>query len=138
MLFRSPWQLYQPIQDFIVGQGFPAGSMHLKQLRFLDSSFIKFVQADQLAYKTEIIEGIIADFPERTFVLVGDSGEKDPEVYAAIAGKHSDRVLAVLIHDLGNAPQSRYDQLFGALPVRFHLFSDAVSVKDIVASLPAQ
>jgi phosphatidate phosphatase APP1 len=132
----SPWQLYRPIQDFMTSHGFPAGSVHLKQLRFLDSSFIKFVQADQLAYKTEIIEGIIADFPERTFVLVGDSGEKDPEVYEAISRRHPDRIIAVAIRDLGNAPQSRYEKLFGALPGQFLLFRDAAELAGIVAGLP--
>ncbi|KAI8050230.1 hypothetical protein BDF22DRAFT_745557 [Syncephalis plumigaleata] len=43
---------------------------------------------------------IFNDFPHRRFILVGDSGEKDPEVYAEIARRFPDRVACIFIHDV--------------------------------------
>jgi phosphatidate phosphatase APP1 len=39
-------------------------------------------------------------FPERRFVLVGDSGEKDPEVYSKLAARFPERVVAILIREV--------------------------------------
>ncbi|MBE7444257.1 MAG: App1 family protein [Planctomycetia bacterium] len=38
------------------------------------------------------ISEIMQKFPERKFILVGDSGEKDPEVYREIKKRFSDQV----------------------------------------------
>jgi phosphatidate phosphatase APP1 len=53
-----------------------------------------------LEYKVETIAGLLADFPDRTVVLVGDSGQHDLEAYLAIAESHPGRVRAILIHEV--------------------------------------
>lgn len=64
-----------------------------------------------------IIKPIIEKFPERKFILIGDSGEKDPEVYSIIAKKFRSNIKAILIREVGdsNKNKSRYTQLFGEL-----------------------
>src|SRR5690606_35234726 len=79
----SPWQLGPPLAEFLDKGGFPHGTLHLREFRLKDSSVQKFF-GDPLAYKRETITEIFKDFPERKFVLVGDSGERDPEVYGEI------------------------------------------------------
>ena len=56
----------------------------MKQLRVKDTSILKLFE-NPVAYKQSVIEELIQAFPNRKFLLVGDSGEKDPEVYGIIA-----------------------------------------------------
>lgn len=93
----SPWQLYPELNLFLKNAGFPQGEIQLRYLRIKDSSFFAFMQASS-EFKIRTIEGIIQRYPERKFILVGDSGENDPAVYAAIARAHPRNVLKIFIH----------------------------------------
>jgi hypothetical protein len=73
----------------------------------------------------EAIESIIRRYPKGSFILVGDSGEKDPEVYGEIARRYPERVEAVFIRDvsLGESQAGRFEKVFGGLPPsRWHIF----------------
>lgn len=113
----SPWQLYPALAEFLEAEGFPAGSFHLKTVRLKDTTALALFGSQQ-AYKIGVIEGILADFPERKFTLVGDSGEQDPEIYGAIARKHRAQVERILIRSLGsgNGARERYLRAFEDLP----------------------
>jgi phosphatidate phosphatase APP1 len=92
----SPWQLSSCLCGFLAAAGLPAGSMHLKLFRLKDSTPLGRITTRKRS-KRRAIEQIMDDFPRRRFVLVGDSGEKDPEVYAAVARRRPEQVAAVLI-----------------------------------------
>src|SRR5690606_10235236 len=64
--------------------GFPSGSFHLRALQWRNPNLLRLFVARRTA-KRRVIRSIIEAFPERRFVLVGDSGEKDPEIYGSIA-----------------------------------------------------
>jgi phosphatidate phosphatase APP1 len=51
-------------------------------------------------HKTEAIADILATYPKLKFVLIGDSGENDPEIYSAIVQKHPDRIRAIYIRSV--------------------------------------
>ena len=102
----SPWQLYGPLSHFLDEKGFPFGSMHLKKFRITDTSGIRFVVGDQLEYKLSVIQAIIDDFPGRQFILVGDSGEQDPEVYTRVTVANPGKIRAILVRDAGNLQSS--------------------------------
>lgn len=113
----SPWQLYPALADFLLEAGFPLGSFHLKSIRMRDRTFFDLF-ASQDEYKRPIIESILDRFPGRRFILVGDSGEEDPEIYAAIAKEYRDRIIHVFIReDAHTAPDDgRYARLFADWP----------------------
>jgi phosphatidate phosphatase APP1 len=92
--------------------------MHLKPFRWKDSSFLNLF-ASSLETKPPVIESILERWPRRTIILVGDSGEYDPEIYGAIARAYPDRVTAILIRDVtGEATDApRYRKAFADLPV---------------------
>ena len=80
----------------------------------------------------------MADFPRRRFVLVGDSGERDPEVYAAMARRRSDKVAAVLIRRVpartaANHASLRFDKLARRLPAGA---LQTLNVAEDLAALP--
>jgi len=114
----SPWQLYQPLSEFIRSNGFPAGTFHMKYFRFKDGSFWRLFKSPE-HYKPGVIEPILKRFPQRRFVLVGDSGEKDPEIYGDIARKNKNQVIKICIRDVTGEPAEagRYiDKAFKELP----------------------
>ena len=95
----SPWQLSDCLCRFLGAAGLPAGSMHLKLFRLKDSTPLGRLPSRKRS-KRRTIEQIMDDFPARRFVLVGDSGERDPEVYAAIARRRPEQVAGVVIREV--------------------------------------
>lgn len=112
----SPWQLYQPLSQFIRSNGFPAGTFHMKYFRVKDESFWDLFESPE-DYKPGVIKPILKRFPDRQFVLVGDSGEKDPEIYGDIARQYRKQVVKIYIRDVTNEPEApRYRDAFKELP----------------------
>jgi phosphatidate phosphatase APP1 len=113
----SPWQLFQPLVEFTRTNAFPAGSWSLKQWRIKDRTFTSLFE-DPQQYKIGRISVLLRQFPERRFVLVGDSGERDPEAYAALAREFPAQVKGIFIRDVtGQGPEvERYRTNFAGLP----------------------
>lgn len=113
----SPWQLYTPLAEFIASAGYPPGVFHLKPFRWKDETFFSLFASPE-SYKLPILTEALARCPHRRFVLVGDSGEKDPEVYAALARQHPSQVVKIFIRDLGEPDENaaRYQRVFEGLP----------------------
>ncbi len=129
----SPWQLAPSLSEFFALAGLPAGSMHLKLFRLKDSTPLGRLPSRKRS-KRRAIERILADFPGRRFVLIGDSGERDPEVYTAVARRHPQQVQSVLIRQVAaKAPRekvlARLDRLASKLPEgRLRVFTDPAEV----------
>ena len=110
--------------------------MHLKLFRLKDSTPLGRLPSRKRA-KRRTVEHIVADFPRRKFLLVGDSGERDPEVYAEVARRHPDRVAGVAIRQVEGKlsrekMQSRLDRLARRMPSgRWHVFSDPAELAAI-------
>lgn len=99
-LSASPWQLYPSLAKFIRHEEFPKGDFYLRLFRIKDKSFYELF-ASPFEYKTKTIEGILDHYPKRKFVLVGDSTESDPQVYAYVAQKYPQQVVKILIRNAG-------------------------------------
>ena len=99
----SPWNLYAPLTDYLAHQQIPGGPLVLRD--FGDHTL--FALSDHGSHKPDAIARILAAFPALRFVLVGDSGEQDPEIYAALARAQPERVLAIYIRDADARPARR-------------------------------
>ncbi|MBL9099776.1 MAG: App1 family protein [Myxococcales bacterium] len=122
----SPWQLLDPLAGFIGEAGYPRGSMHMKLFRWKDATFLSLFQSP-IEYKQPILAGLVAQFPRRKFVLVGDSGEKDPEVYAAVYRVYPEQVVGIHIRDVTGETRDapRYATAFAGVPAeRWTIFTD--------------
>ncbi len=102
----SPWQLYQPLADLCLSSKFPAGSMHLRYFRMRDEMFKRW-RPIRNNKKVGIIAAILKWLPKRRFILVGDSGERDPEIYRFLAKRFPEQVVAILIRNLQSRPLDR-------------------------------
>ena len=93
----SAWNLYDFLADFLDLQGLPAGPLLLRDLGIDDTKFIKSGHG----HKHEKIDRILNAFPALPFVLVGDSGQEDAEIYAAAVRQHgAGRFRAIYIRDV--------------------------------------
>jgi phosphatidate phosphatase APP1 len=128
----SPWQLSRCLCGFLDEAGLPAGSMHLKLFRLKDSTPLGRLPSRKRS-KRRVIEQIMDHFPRRRFVLVGDSGERDPEVYAAVARRRPEQVagIAIRLVESRATPRKQRERL-GRLARRvtraeldFHVFTEA-------------
>ncbi len=99
----SPWQIYDAISDFINNNGFPSGSLHLKWFRLRDEIFKKWGILRRKS-KLGVIRGLIRRLPNRTFILVGDSGERDPEMYAKLVSKYPKQITRICIRQIDANP----------------------------------
>lgn len=95
----SPWQLANCLGGFLEAAGLPAGSMHLKLFRLKDSTPLGRLPSRKRS-KRRAIEQVMDDFPGRRFLLVGDSGERDPEVYAEVARRRPEQVTGIAIRQV--------------------------------------
>jgi phosphatidate phosphatase APP1 len=99
----SPWQIYPAISEFFAAQQFPAGSMHLRWFRLRDEIVRKW-QILRRRGKYGIAAGLLKRFPQRQFMLIGDSGERDPEIYSRLAKRYSNQVAMVVIRQVADHP----------------------------------
>jgi phosphatidate phosphatase APP1 len=136
-LSASPWQLYLPLEEFREQEGFPRGVWSMKHLRFTDRSAIDFLKSQE-GYKTALLKTIFADFPERVFVLIGDTGEQDPEIFGVLAREYPKQVRRIFIRE-SQTPATDHVRLakaFDALsPEVWHVFNKPEELAD---KIPAE
>lgn len=108
---NSPWQLYPVLTSYFKLAHLPRGSFHLKQY----SGMFQGIFEPVAERKKSSLEKIMRDFPERKFILVGDSGEADLEVYTDVALDYPGRVLGIFIRDVTTPAKGGYfDSSHGA------------------------
>lgn len=127
-LSASPLPLGAALMEFGAREGFPRGTLNLRPFRWKDGTAIDLLEPSE-SYKHAAIEVIIGSFEQRRFVLVGDTGERDPEIYAAVARRHPGRIDAVYLRDpiAGGTPgiDARLDAVFEGLPRSlWHVIAD--------------
>ena len=100
----SPWHLYGPLVDFLHLQEIPLGPLLLRELKVRD------LLSKDHSHKLDKIELIMRFYPGMQFVLIGDSGERDPEIYTEIVRRHPASVRMIYIRNVNPDP-ARIDAL---------------------------
>ncbi|KAF2708338.1 hypothetical protein K504DRAFT_434716 [Pleomassaria siparia CBS 279.74] len=93
---NAPWQLFPVISKYFETAGLPHGSFHLKQY----SGMLQGIFEPVAERKKSTLDKIARDFPDRRFMLIGDSGEADLEVYTDFVLENPGRVIAIFIRDV--------------------------------------
>ena len=132
----SPWNLYDLLVDFFRIQGIPKGPILLRDF----SLSTKLLSAEgHHTHKLAMIRNVMEVNPNLPFVLIGDSGQQDPEIYAQVVRENPGRIKAVYIRDVSG------DQRDGAVRelirttehhnVPMLLVADTVAAAEHAASL---
>jgi len=109
----SPWQLYPVLSEFIDKQSYPRGSMHLKLIRVKDKSIFNIFATPEEG-KVPTITKLLTTYPKRRFILVGDSGERDANIYADIAKRYPGRIIKIYIRDVRD-DKAAVEKIFAGL-----------------------
>ncbi len=119
-LSGSPLSFYPRVAFFLRKNDIPGGPLLLKD-------FGKVNPFEQLDYKRGRLDQLLEVLPKTRFVLVGDSGEHDPEIYAGLRRDHPERVLGIVIRRV-KGDESAPDR-FRAMTV----VDDYAATPDVVA-----
>ena len=103
----SPWNMYDLFREFFQINQFPDGPVFLRDWGFERQSMLAVNNRD---YKLDMISKILDCFPDLDFILIGDSGEEDPEIYTQIVQEYTRRILGVYIRDV-RQDKTRADQI---------------------------
>ena len=98
---RGAWNFYDLHESFIEAHGLPEGPILLRDVGLEEG------ESSKEDHKTRIINTLLETYPDLPFVLVGDSGQMDPEIYRDIAREHPGRIRAVYLRDVTKPKRDR-------------------------------
>lgn len=96
---NSAWNLYTLLVEFFKVQEIPIGPLLMRDF----GDHLLFPK-DHDNHKRTNIKRILETFPHLPFVLIGDSGEQDPEIYSEIVKEYSDRIRVIYIRSVNKNP----------------------------------
>lgn len=96
---RAPWSLYATLEAFFRLHNIPVGPILF--LREWGLTLQHPLPRRAKEHKASLIRRMLAIYDDMPFVLIGDSGQKDPEIYAELVEEHPGRVHAVYIRNVG-------------------------------------
>jgi len=94
------WNLYDLLEDFFRLHEIPGGPVLL--LRNWGVYRDELLPTRQRAHKLGLVRPIMDLYADLPFILIGDSGEADPEIYHELVEEHGERILAVYIRNVSH------------------------------------
>ena len=101
---RSGWNMYDLFQEFLEHHNIPPGPLFLRDLSFRED---KSSALGHENHKRDRIRTLMEAYPELPFVLIGDSGQEDPETYRKLVHQKPGRVRAIYIRDVTPGKRDR-------------------------------
>lgn len=95
-LSTGAWNVVPALERFFRRSGLPAGPMLMTDWGPTNTGWFRSGQE----HKRTTLRRLLIDFPQVRWLLVGDDGQHDPEIYTELAREHPDRVAAVGIRQL--------------------------------------
>lgn len=94
----SPWNLYDLLVDFFRLQNIPIGPVLF--LRNWGINYNEILPVRNSEYKISVIRQLLNFYEDLPFILIGDSGQEDPEIYASVVKEFPNRILATYIRNV--------------------------------------
>ncbi|GAB3223735.1 App1 family protein [Hymenobacter seoulensis] len=94
----SPWNLYDLLEDFLQLNDIPPGPLLLRDMALKRKQSTDI--SEHHGHKLKEIDNLLLTYPTLPFVLIGDSGQEDANIYREVVRKHPGRVLAIYIRDV--------------------------------------
>lgn len=106
---HSPWNLYRYLELFLKTNNFPKGPVLLRSM----ASFKRRKKSDEKPQKQKEISNLLKSYPELPFILIGDSGEKDGDIYQEISMLFPGRIKAIYLRSVNHSKRmARIENLF--------------------------
>ncbi|HSJ10022.1 MAG TPA: phosphatase domain-containing protein [Longimicrobiales bacterium] len=97
----SPWNLYSVLTDFLAHHAIPEGPLMLRDWGISEHGVLPTGHG---VHKHGAIDLILKAYPDLPFILIGDSGQEDPEIYRDVVHRHGSRINAVYIRNVTPDP----------------------------------
>jgi len=97
----SPWNLYSVLTEFLEIQDIPLGPIMLRDWGVTERGVLPMGHGE---HKLGAIRQIMDCYPSLPFILIGDSGQEDPEIYTEVVRSYSNRILAIYIRNVTTDP----------------------------------
>ena len=135
---RAPWGIYGMLTEFFRQHAIPEGPVLF--LREWGLSWRHPLPRRAKEHKRDLIDHMLTLYHDLPFVLIGDSGQHDPEVYAKIVDEHPGRVIAVYIRNVSRDADrlsaiERLAMTVTAAGSSLVLAADSVAIAEHAASL---
>lgn len=95
----SEWNLYDFLEDFCRVRDLPKGVFLLQDLKTSLWKLIKTGGGNH-QHKEEKIRTLLEVYDKMNFILIGDSGQRDAEIYSRITKDFPGRIKAIYIRDV--------------------------------------
>lgn len=99
---RGPWSIYEVLEMFFNMNRIPVGPILF--LREWGMTLKRPWPRKAEDHKSDVIRNMLSLYDTLPFILIGDSGQRDPEVYTEIVKEHPERVRAIYIRKVDNDP----------------------------------
>lgn len=100
---HSPWNLYRYLEFFLSRNRFPKGPILLRSM----ASVLGRRRKGSVPHKHRETVNILKTYPGLPFVLIGDSGERDADIYLDIARAYPGRILAIYLRSVRHPGRMR-------------------------------
>ncbi|GAA1139286.1 App1 family protein [Nesterenkonia lutea] len=90
------WNVAQTLTRFLTRNLYPQGPLLLTDWGPTADRWFRSGKE----HKVQQLERLAQDFPEMSWVLIGDDGQHDPGIYADFVRRHPEHVTAVIIREL--------------------------------------
>ncbi len=131
------WSFYPMLQQFVQLRAFPQGPMFLTDWRPTE----RYLRRSGAEHKRTAIRRLFEAYPTKSFVLFGDSGQRDPLTYEEMAREFPGRVQLIVIRQVGTAEDERNVEVelraaeLRAEGIPLHLVADASEAAELVHGL---
>ncbi|WP_422822515.1 App1 family protein [Vreelandella hamiltonii] len=100
---RGPWAIYEILEAFFQLNRIPVGPILF--LREWGISWRKPWPRRAEAHKRDLIDRMLALYQDMPCILIGDSGQHDPEVYTEVVKAYPERIKAIYIRRVDSDPK---------------------------------
>lgn len=109
----SEWNLYEDLNEFFKHNDLPKGAFLLNSIK----KWYQLFSTGNTKHQGKFIRviRILEAFPKQKFILLGDNSQRDPEIYASIANKFSNRIIAIYIRNVRKSHTEATLQLFSSI-----------------------
>ena len=104
----SAWNMYDLFVKFLEFNAVPKGPLFLRDIELSLANWLSF---NHETHKREHINPILERFPHLPFLLIGDTGQKDAEIYYQVAQDYPDRIKAIYLRNVTPNDRDRLHQL---------------------------
>ncbi|MFO7537501.1 MAG: phosphatase domain-containing protein [Chloroflexota bacterium] len=102
-LSSSPWNLYDLIVDVFRLQKIPLAPIFLREWGVAPDT----LPIGHRRHKLAVMHQLFDFYPDLPFILLGDCGQEDPEIYHQIVHDYPERILAVYIRSVSRSDRRR-------------------------------